>query len=402
MHHYDFNKPVDRHGTDSLKFDRAESRHRSPDLLSLWVADMDFPAPDEVIEAVEERARHGIFGYTEPGDAYFDALADWMGSRYSLNATRENTIITPGVVFALATCIRAFTEPGDAVLVQRPVYYPFSAMVSLNDRALANAPLTFGAEGYSIDLEAFERTVEESNAKLFLLCNPHNPAGRAWTHRELQAMGEICASHGVVVVSDEIHMDFARPGITHTSFATLSPELADITITCTSASKTFNLAGLQVANIIIDNEKLRSAFEATLSAEGYSQPNTLGLVATQAAYAHGGEWLAQLKDYLEGNWRLVEDHLAQHAPALHLVPAETTYLAWIDCRALGFDSHQLERFIEDEAGLWLDCGHIFGPEGEGFIRINIATQRAYLKRALEQLTDAVARLGAKVLLRTES
>ena len=395
MSRYDFDSPIDRRGTDSLKFDRAVERHRSPDLLSLWVADMDFATPDEVIWALEERARHGIFGYTEPGEAYFDALSRWMGSRYGLQVSRDQVVVTPGVVFALATCVRAFTQPGDAVLIQRPVYYPFTGVVKANGRVLVDAPLEYRDGGYGIDMGAFERAVGESGAKLFMLCNPHNPVGRAWTREELAGMGEICAAHGVVVVSDEIHMDFARPGFSHVPFATLSPELADIAVTCTSASKTFNLAGLQVANVIIGNGRLRSDFAAEVSAEGYSQPNTLGMVATQAAYEHGADWLAQLKDYLEGNWQLLEDHLAQHAPCLRLVPAQSTYLAWIDCRSLGLGAHQLERFIEDEAGLWLDCGHIFGPQGEGFIRINIATQRSYLEKALRQLTDAVAKLSAR-------
>ena len=391
MRQYDFDAPVDRHGTDSLKFDRAIERHRSPDLLSLWVADMDFPTPDEVVQAIEKRARHGIFGYTEPGAAYFEALAGWMGTRYGLDVEREQVIVTPGVVFALATCVRAFTRPGDAVLVQRPVYYPFMGSVLENGRTLANAPLTYRDGGYSVNLDAFERVVEGSGAKLFLLCNPHNPVGRVWTRGELAGMGEVCAAHGVVIASDEIHMDFARPGFAHTPFASVSPELADIAVTCTSASKTFNLAGLQVANVSIENERLRRAFAAEVSAAGYSQPNTLGMVATQAAYEHGADWLAQLKDYLEGNWQLLGDHLEKHAPMLHLVPAQGTYLAWIDCRALGLDARELERFVEDEAGLWLDCGHIFGSEGDGFIRINIATQRTYLKQALVQLTDAIAR-----------
>lgn len=395
MRIYDFDEFVDRHGTDSLKFDRAEDRHRSPDLLSLWVADMDFRAPDEVLEALEARVRHGIFGYTEPGPEYFEAIGRWMLSRYNLNVAREEVVITPGVVFALATCVRAFTEPGDAVLIQRPVYYPFTSVAELNDRLLVNAPLVYDDTqcGYSIDFDQFEQAIVQNNVKLFLLCNPHNPAGRVWTREELVRMGELCAEHGVIVVSDEIHMDFARPGFEHVPFVAASPAFADFAVTCTSASKTFNLAGLQVANIFIANEGLRHAFARELGAEGYSQPNTLGMVATQAAYEHGGNWLVQLKTYLEGNWDLIERHLAENAPALRLVPAQSTYLAWVDCRSLGFNAYELEYFIEHEAGLWLDCGHIFGPEGVGFIRFNLATQRAYLQRALTQLTDAVSRLA---------
>ena len=323
MRQYDFDTPVDRHGTDSLKFDRAVERHRSPDLLSLWVADMDFPTPDEVISAIEKRARHGIFGYTEPGPDYFAALARWM-ARYGLSVSQGEVVVTPSVVFALATCVRAFTEPGDAVLVQRPVYYPFTGVVEKNGRRLVNAPLVYGTHGYSIDFDAFERAISENGVKLFLLCNPHNPVGRAWTHDELARMGAVCAAHEVLVVSDEIHMDFARPGFTHVPFATVEPQIADTCITCTSASKTFNLAGLQVANVIIGNERLQHAFVSEVSSEGYSQPNTLGMVATQAAYEHGWEWLSQLNDYLEGNWQLIESHLAQHAPELHLVPAQST------------------------------------------------------------------------------
>ena len=388
---YDFDAPVNRCGTDCLKFDRPEARHRSPDLLSLWVADMDFATAPEIVQAICARTQHGIFGYTEPGAAYFESLDAWCSQRYGWHAPAEQVTVTPGVVFALATAVLAFTDPGDAVVVQQPVYYPFTGVVEASGRRLANAPLSFDGERYSIDFDAFERTIAETQAKLFLLCNPHNPVGRAWTADELTQLAAICMRHGTTIVSDEIHMDFARPGYAHTSLATLDEKLGldGRFAICTSASKTFNLAGLQVANIVIPDRDLRHAFRTQVGLSGYSQPNTLGLVATQAAYEHGGEWLAQLKDYLEGNWALLADALEQRTPALRLVEAESTYLAWIDCRALGLDAAQLERFVEDRAGLWLDCGHIFGTGGEGFIRINIATQRAYLQRAVDQLCTAV-------------
>lgn len=389
MTQYDFDIPIERHGTDSLKFDRAESRHRSPDLLSLWVADMDFQTPQEVIDALVSRSRHGIFGYTEPGTSYFDAVRGWLESQYGLVADEKDFIVTPGVVFALAACVRAFTQPGDAVLIQPPVYYPFSSVIIENDRKLAKAPLVYEEGGYRIDFDAFEHALVESGAKLFILCNPHNPVGRVWSVDELRRLAEICSAHDTLIVSDEIHMDFFRPGFTHTSLVTLADELKDTVVTCTSASKTFNLAGLQVANIIVYNEELRTGITSAISACGYSQVNTLGLVATQAAYEYGGEWLSQLKEYLEGNWALLEERLAATGGKLKLIQAESTYLAWIDCRELGLGPHELARFVEDEAGLWLDCGHIFGREGEGFIRINIATQRAYLERALDQLIGAL-------------
>lgn len=389
---YDFDTPIERHGTDSLKFDRALERHRSPDLLPLWVADMDFASPQPVLDALNKRVGHGIFGYTEPGASYFGAIVDWMEGHYGWHIKPQWVAVTPGVVYALAAAVRAFTEVGDAVLIQPPVYYPFSQVVNDNNRVLVEAPLVYKGGGYSINFEAFEDALEQDKVKLFLLCNPHNPVGRVWSEQELRQLGEICLRHNVVVVSDEIHMDFARPGFTHVPFAGISEELAGVSVACTSASKTFNLAGLQVANIVISNEALRKRFKEEVARSGYSQPNTLGLVATQAAYEQGGAWLAQLKDYLEGNWALLSAMLEAGAPMLHVVSAQSTYLAWIDCKSLGFDSHQLVRFIEDEAGLWLDGGHMFGREGEGFVRINLATQRSFLKQALTQICTAIVHL----------
>ena len=391
---YDFDLPIDRHGTGSLKFDCAESRHRSPDLLSLWVADMDFALPSEITEALAERVRHGIFGYTEPDDAYFQATISWISSHYGWEPAKEWFSLTPGVVFALATAVNAFTQPGDAVLIQQPVYYPFSEVVRDNGRKLVDAPLVYENGTYHIDFNAFQTCVSEQNVKLFLLCNPHNPVGRAWSREELDRLVRICLVHQVIVVSDEIHMDFFRPGFTHTSVANLGRDALERSIICTSAGKTFNLAGLQVSNIIIADPQLRFAFNRAKAATGYSQLNPLGLLATQLCYTRGKPWLLELKNYLEGNWQLLEQHLAVHAPALHLVPAESTYLAWIDCRAYGLLGRDLKHFIEDEAGLWLDYGTMFGPCGDGFIRINLATQRAYVQQALSQLTDALARLRA--------
>lgn len=393
MSRYDFDTPVERHGTCSLKFDCAESRHRSPDLLSLWVADMDFALPEEITEPLAERARHGIFGYTEPDKAYYDAAISWIEGHYGWRPEKAWFALTPGVVYALATAVKAFTQPGDAVLIQQPVYYPFSEVVKDNGRKLVNAPLSYHEGSYTVDFEAFEACITENQVKLFLLCNPHNPVGRAWTAPELGRMADICLRHDVIIVSDEIHMDFARPGFHHTSLAALGSDVLDRSIICTSAGKTFNLAGLQVSNIIIPDAELRARFNKEKAASGYSQLNTMGLLATTLCYEKGEEWLTELKEYLEGNWELLESLLAQNAPDLRLVPAESTYLAWIDCRAYGMYGRQLKRFIEDEAGLWLDYGDMFGPDGDGFIRINLATQRAYLEKALEQLVDALGRLS---------
>ena len=394
MSQYDFDTPIERYGTDSLKFDYATSKGKSPDLLPLWVADMDFALPEEITDIFAERMRHGIFGYTEPGDDYYAAVNSWFRSHYGWEAPWEWFCHTPGVVFALAMAVRSFTEPGDAVLIQQPVYFHFSNEVINNGRRVANAPLVYRDGVYSIDFEAFERTLVESNAKLFLLCNPHNPVGRVWTEDELRRMIDICLKHHVIVASDEIHMDFARPGFTHTSVMDLGDDVLQHCAVLTSAAKTFNLAGLQASNIIIPNPELRERFSKEVSSCGYGHLGTMGLLATRVCYERGARWAAELKEYLEGNWQLLAEHLSQHAPLLYLVPAESTYLAWIDCRAYGMYGQELERFIEDKAGLWLDCGHMFGPDGDGFIRINIATQRAYLQKALTQLTDAFAPLSS--------
>ena len=392
---YDFDAPIDRHGTDCIKYDRPELRGHSADLLPFWVADMDFTTPTEVVEAICKRAEHGIFGYTDPGPEYFAAIDRWCSRRYGWHVPAEQVVATPGVVFALAAAVRAFTAPGDAIVVQQPVYYPFSSVVEANSRKLAVSQLAYDGARYTIDFDGLERVIVDRDAKMLLLCNPHNPVGRAWSAEELERVCDICARHNAIVVSDEIHMDFARPGHEHVPFAQVGDERGCTYIAATSASKTFNLAGLQTANVVIPDEDLRAVYRATLLASGYSQPNTLGAVATQAAYEHGEPWLRALKDYLEGNWKLLADTLAERAPGLRLVEAESTYLAWIDCKALGYDAASLERFIEDEAGLWLDCGDVFGAGGDGFVRINIATQRAYLERGIDQLCSAAGKVLAR-------
>ena len=392
MTEYDFDTPVERHGTDSLKFDCAERYHRAPDLLSLWVADMDFRTPEPVVDAVVERAQHGVFGYTEPGLPYYRSVVQWMGSRHNWTIEAGWIALVPGVVCGLATAVRAYTEPGDAVLIQPPVYYPFSSVIRENGRAVVEAPLVYDAKNgsYTIDFDAFERALVESGAKLFFLCSPHNPVGRVWTRDELRRLAEICLAHETIIVSDEIHMDFVRPGHTHVPMANIAPRISEATVTLTSASKTFNLAGLQLSNAIIPNRRLRMLFKDAALAGGYGMGNTLGLTATKAAYDYGAPWLDALRGYLEGNWAFLREFLETRIPELKLVEAEGTYLAWVDCRALALDDAQLKQFILDEARLWLDQGDIFGKPGSGFIRINIATQKSYLERALLQLEAAVA------------
>ncbi len=391
MSKYDFDSIIDRRNTDCLKYDFAERRGKDKDILPLWVADMDFKTAPEITEVVQKRVEHGIFGYTEPLDSYFEALQGWMNKRHDWEIEPNWLIKTPGVVFALAMAVQAFTNEGDAVLIQKPVYYPFSEVVEDNNRKLIVNTLHLGDDGkYHIDFEDFERKIVDNKVKLFLLCNPHNPVGRVWTKAELLKIGEICLRHNVIVASDEIHQDFVYEGHKHLVFANLSEELSDITITCTSPSKTFNLAGFQVSNILISNAGIRRKFRGAVYAAGYSQLNTLGLVACEAAYRHGGAWYDELMEYLFSNIDFVRGYLAENIQQIRLIEPEGTYLLWLDFRALNLTEDELQDLVEKKAGLWLDSGSMFGKCGEGFERINVACPRETLKLALDRLKNAMS------------
>lgn len=384
-----FDQRISRDHTNSLKYDFRAARHKPADVLPLWVADMDFRSPPAVREAVADAAQHGIFGYSESREGYFEALRGWYESRFGWALRPEWLVKTPGVVFAICTAVRALTEPGDAVLIQPPVYYPFREAVCDNGRVLVTNPLDGTGGRYTIDFDDFEQKIAERHVRLFLLCSPHNPVGRVWTRQELLRMGEICLRHGVTIVSDEIHGDLVYAGHRQHVLASLSPELAACTVTCTSPSKTFNMAGLQISNIFIPNPLLRARFQQELQREGYSQPNAVGIAACEAAYRHGQSWLGGLLEYLEQNLRLVEQTLAQRLPEVRLVRPEGTYLLWLDFRALKLSDPQLEDLLLKKAKLWLDAGSLFGEGGSGFARINIACPRAVLGQALAQLTRAV-------------
>ena len=384
-----FDTIPNRKNTNSLKYDFAQQRGKPSDILPLWVADMDFSTPDCVIQALVEKAQHGIYGYSEPDQKYFDVLKNWFSTRHGWAVEESWLVKTPGVVFALCAAIRAFTQPGDAVLIQPPVYYPFFESIADNGRTLVTNPLLYQDGVYSMDFEDLEQKLRDNNVKLFLLCNPHNPVGRVWTEAELIRVGELCLHYGVTVVSDEIHADFVFPGHKHVPFASLRPKFADITVTCTAPSKTFNLAGLQISNIFISNQTLRRAFRQEVNRVGYSQANLMGLIACQAAYEGGAPWLDELKEYLGGNLDFARAFLKEHLPQVRLVEPEGTYLLWLDCSALQLDDKMLDDLIVNQAKLWLDPGPMFGPGGEGFQRINMACPRATLQKALEQLATAL-------------
>lgn len=389
---YDFDKVVDRTNTNSLKFDFAEERGRPADVLPLWVADMDFPAPQPVLEALQKAVSHGIFGYSEVKGPYYQAVAGWFERHFDWRPKEEWLVKTPGVVCALAWAVRAYTKPGEAVLIQSPVYYPFYSVVQDNDRELVISDLVYKDGHYTIDIADFEEKIKRHNVKMMILCSPHNPIGRVWSIEELQAIGKICQKYNVFVASDEIHCDFAFEEHPHHIFLKVCPELAERALVCTAPSKTFNLAGLQVSNIWIPSEQNRKAFLKEMDRSGYSQLNALGLVACQAAYEGGEEWLTQCKAYLRANLDFVREFLSEKLPQIRLAEPEGTYFAWIDFSALGLSDAELNDLIVNKAKLWLDAGNVFGKNGEQFERFVLACPRKTLEKALLHLENAIKTL----------
>lgn len=380
-----FDEVIERRDTDSLKYDFAVRRGKPADVLPLWVADMDFKTSSFILDALEERARHGIFGYTETREDYYEALAAWMKRHHGLEVRPEWVLKTPGVVFALAAAVKAYTEPGDYVLIQQPVYYPLTEVVRDNGRIVVSSDLLAEDGYYRIDFEDFEEKIRAYQVKLFMLCSPHNPVGRVWTREELSKLADICVRNGVTVVSDEIHEDFVYPGHQHVPFLTVDERVKDFCITCTSVSKTFNLAGLQIANIIVPNQGLRRALRKQIQAAGYSQLNAFGVTACKAAYQYGEEWHRAAWKYIVENYRFLKEYLQRELPKVRVVEPEGTYLVWLDFREYGLSGEELSKKMLNEAKLWLDDGYIFGKTGEGFERINLATSRAVLTDALERL-----------------
>lgn len=385
----DFDKIVDRRNTSCLKYDFAVERHMPADVLPLWVADMDFETSSYIEDALIERAKHAIYGYSEAKTPYFEILKKWMQKHHDWDIQRKWLIKTPGVVFALAMAVKAYTEPGDAVLIQQPVYYPFSEVIKDNGRNVVSNTLYLGEDNrYHIDLEDFEQKIVENQIKLFLLCNPHNPVGRVWTKEELTRLGDICVKHHVTVVSDEIHEDFVFKG-KHQVFANIKKEYEEITVTCTAPSKTFNIASLMISNILIPNPELKRKFKHQMDAAGISQLNVLGLVACEAAYEHGEEWYQAMKTYVKANIEFVKQYVEEQLSGVNMVEHEGTYLVWLDFRGTGLRVEELDDKIINQAKLWLDSGKIFGSCGEGFQRINVACPRKVLEEAMERIKNVV-------------
>jgi cysteine-S-conjugate beta-lyase len=385
---YDFDAVLDRRHTLSLKWDRCPTAFALDDVIPMWVADMDFAAPPAVVAAVQARAAHGAYGYASTPESFWESAVEWLRRRHAWDVDRRWLARAPGVVPAVSLCVNAFTQPGDGVVVQTPVYYPFFSAVEANGRRLIRNPLSAEGGAYRMDLADLERRIDE-RTRLLILCSPHNPVGRVWTRDELQQLGDLCVRRGLVVLSDEIHMDLTLGGRRHVPLASISPELADRTVTCVAPSKTFNLAGLCMSLVVVGNPELRARYEQQFEAAGLVIGSLFGTVALEAAYRTGDEWLDQLLVYLEGNVETLDRFLAERIPSLRMVRPEGTYLALLDCRALGIPQRELDEFFLRKALVYFDSGPWFGDELVGFERINLACPRSVLLEALERIERAI-------------
>ncbi len=381
---YDFDKTIDRRATNSYKWDSAPGG-----VLPMWVADMDFRTAPAIIDALQKRVAHGIFGYTRVPDAYYDAVTSWFSRRHGWDIDREWIIYTSGVVPAVSAVIKALTVPGDKVIVQTPVYNCFFSSIRNNGCEIVSNPLCRTADTYEMDFDALERCAADPRTKVMLLCNPHNPAGRVWTPDELTRLGNICLRNGVTVVADEIHCELVYQGFKYTPFASLSDAFLHRSVTCVSPSKAFNIAGLQIANIVAFDNDLRSRIDKAININEVCDVNPFGVAATIAAYNEGEEWLNQLVDYLHGNYEVMAEFCRRELPEFPITRLEGTYLVWMDCSSLGMPSDALEHALLDDARLWLNAGTMYGAEGEGYMRWNIACPRSVMLNGLNRFLNFV-------------
>ncbi|RKD68800.1 cystathionine beta-lyase [Sinobaca qinghaiensis] len=381
-----FENVIDRKKTNSMKWDFTAERYGSSDLWPMWVADMDFQAPRHVLDEMQKIVDHGVFGYHRRPESLQEATLAWIEKRFNWKVEKEQLAFTPGVVPAISHLIQTFTEKGDGVIIQPPVYYPFYALIDNNERKMMKNPLKETDEGFTFDLENLEEQMKQG-AKMLLLCSPHNPIGRVWEKEELQGVAALCKQYGVFVVSDEIHADLILEG-THTPFSTIAKEHGVETMTCMAPSKTFNLAALSLSYVVFDQVDSRKAYEKHLADEFVEINNPFATAAAEAAYREGEEWLEELLAYLRGNVEYVKDYVESNMPDLHVIKPQGTYLIWIDMRALGLSATEQQNWLREEGRLAVSDGHIFGTEGAGFIRINVACPRANVEEGLQRLYKA--------------
>ena len=378
---FNFDKIVDRHDTNSYKWDTLDMEN----VIPLWVADMDFPTAPCIIEALKKRVEHGIFGYTRVPDKYYEATIDWFSRRHNWDFKGSDIIYTSGVVPAISAIIKALTNPGDKVIVQTPVYNCFFSSIKNNDCEVLENELKYEGDYYVIDFEDLREKASDPKAKMMLLCNPHNPSGRVWTYNELIQIYEICKEHNITVVSDEIHCELVYPPFVYIPFCSLSEEVAENSVACVSPSKSFNIAGLQIANIVCRNEEMRKKIDKAININEVCDVNPFGVLATIAAYTEGEPWLTELVDYLQHNYEVLVSFFNNELPDFPITRLEGTYLVWVDCRKLGLTSGELEEKLIREGGVWLNPGSMYGAAGEGFMRINIACPRSRLEEGLRRI-----------------
>ncbi|HPE57392.1 MAG TPA: PatB family C-S lyase [Bacteroidales bacterium] len=388
---YNFDEIIDRTGTSCVKWDIREMFFKKQDVLPMWVADMDFKTPDFIVDAVKQRAEHPVYGYTIRPESYYTSLINWIDKKHRWKIDKDWVIFSPGIVPAVNMAVMAYTKPGDKIIVQPPVYFPFFGAVKDNGRQLVNNQLKLNNGRFDMDFEDLEKQID-NRTRMIIISNPHNPGGSAWTKEELTRLGEICIKHNLILISDEIHSDLAIPPNKHTVAANLSKEIAGVTVTMMAPSKTFNLAGMASSSVIISNEKLRNDFQIMLDRVHVGMGNLFGMVASEAAYTHGEEWLNQMLIYVKGNIDFMEEYISKNIPKVKMIRPEATYMVWLDFRELAMDNDTLKQFIIEKARLGLNDGPVFGPGGEGFQRINLACPRAYVEEAMNRLENAIKTL----------
>jgi cysteine-S-conjugate beta-lyase len=377
-----------RKNTRSVKWDMLQSIFQTDDVLPMWVADMDFKAPEQVNQALIERAKHGIYGYTIIDDEVRTSITNWLSHRHKWDIQKNWLLFSPGVVTSLHMAVQAFTKPGDKIMIQTPVYTPFYKVIKNHGRQIVTNPLQYENNYYKIDFADFEKKLTEG-VNAFILCSPHNPVGRVWKKEELTEIARLCKKYDVIIISDEIHGDLTFPNEVHIPIASLSDEVADRTITCMSPSKTFNLAGLQASYIVVANNKLRKQLNNQLLKQGIQELNTMGNVAIEAAYNHGEAWLEELRQVLKGHKDYVQESFNKHIPEITVTNSEGTYLLWFNCSSLNMDTEKLKKFMIQEAKVGLNPGVDYGEEATTFMRMNIACPKATLEEGVRRIITAV-------------
>lgn len=389
---YDFDELIDRSHTDCVKYDLRESVFGRKDVIPMWVADMDFRTPPFVLKSLEEKLEQGILGYSFRPEGYYTSLINWIRSHHNWEVKKEWIVFSPGVVPALNMCTLAYTDPGDEIIIQPPVYTPFFGAVEDHGRKLVFNNLIETDRGWRMDTEDLKKKISP-RTRLIIISNPHNPVGKAWSASELAEVVDICRGKNIVVLSDEIHSDLMMPGNKHIPFASVSPEAAAMAVTCMAPSKTFNLAGLSTSSIIITDKILRDRFHSTITGLHMHLGNIFGNVASETAYTYGAGWLKELMAYIKDNVDLVIEYCRTEMPVIKPVMPEATYMIWLDCRALRMNGNGLQRFFVENAGVGMNEGSTFGPGGEGFMRMNVACPRATLQKALDQINEAIKTLN---------